>query len=103
MQNSAYTEIVSESLEEIKFLLKDLQELKAYNALSSKRLLNMNEAAKYTGRSRKTFQNEFHRGLWTFVKVANGHPKFSKEQLDKDIQQWTQYSRFRKHERKSRG
>ena len=65
-------------------------------------LIGMEEAAKYTGRSCKTFRNEFHRGIWTPVKVSAGHPKFSKKDLDKDMEPWTQYSKFRKHEGRRR-
>ena len=99
MENSPYSKIVSPSFKELKLLLKELRELKTYNALSSKCLLKMNDAAKYTGRSRRTFQNEFHRGIWTSVKIGGGHPRFDPRQLDKDMQTWTQYSKFRRHER----
>ena len=61
-------------------------------------LMGIKDAAKYTGRSRRTFQNEFHRGIWTSVKIGGGHPKFNPRQLDKDMQAWTQYSKFRRHE-----
>ena len=63
-------------------------------------LMDMKDAAKYTGRSRRTFQREFHRGLWTSIEVAGGHPKFSRKQLDKDMESWLKFSQFRRHERK---
>lgn len=59
--------------------------------------MNVDEAAQYTGRSRRTFQRELKQGLWSVIRPGgNGHPKFLKESLDKDLSAWEQVSRFRK-------
>ena len=66
------------------------------NAATAKTLFNIDEAAAYTRRSRRTFQRECRRGLWTCIKVGGGHPRFSKEDLDKDMEAWTIVGKHRK-------
>ena len=86
-------------LQEVREMGKVVAQLNMVDlACSNGPLMGIKDAAKYTGRSRRTFQNEFHRGIWTSVKIGGGHPKFNPRQLDKDMQAWTQYSKFRRHE-----
>ena len=84
---------------EIKNLSKVVRELNNNSVRGSKRLLNMEQAATYTGRSRRTFQKECRKGLWTSIQMGgSGHPKFRPEDLDRDLEAWAIYSKFRKHE-----
>ena len=86
--------------QEIKNLSRAVREFNNNNARGNKRLLNVEQAATYMGRSRRTFQKECRRGLWTsFPMGGSGHPKFKPEVLDKDLEAWAVYSKFRKHER----
>ena len=55
---------------------------------SSRRLLNVAEAAAYTGRSYRTFQRDVKRGLFSKIQVGGGHPKFDPAQLDKELGAW---------------
>lgn len=95
----APTEEHSENLRLIPELLREIRSLKEFGARA---LLSMKEAARYTGRSYKTFRREWKSHIWTSVRIGGtGHPKFRPEDLDEDIEQWVLYSKFRKHKRKN--
>ena len=66
------------------------------NAATASNLLNIDEAAAYTRRSRRTFQRELKQDYWTRID-SGGHPKFTTDELDRDLEAMTTYSRFRKN------
>lgn len=60
-------------------------------------LLNVDQAAKYTKRSRRTFQRELKQGYWTCIRSGGkGHPRFLVKDLDADLEAMKQLGRFRK-------
>jgi predicted hydrolase (HD superfamily) len=64
----------------------------------AKHILNIDEAAKYTGRSRRTFQKECKEGIWTSIRIkGSSHPRFLAKDLDEDMESWKQIGRYRKH------
>lgn len=92
--------ILAEILDEVRELSASIEKLK-FCTVGENRLgplMNLQSAAQYTGRSRRTFQKEFHQGLWTSVTVGGGHPKFSRSQLDEDMAAWIIFSKFRKYQ-----
>lgn len=77
--------------------LEQIHDLVLENQSSTSSTMNMTEAAKYTGRSRRTFQKEFREGIWTAIRVkGTGHPKFLAEDLNKDMAAWKELSRYRR-------
>lgn len=83
---------------EINSFLLAVQELDLGDVTPPKQnLLNVAEAAKYTGRSRRTFDRELRQGIWSCIRIGGtGHPKFLKEDLDADMAAWKQLGKFRK-------
>jgi hypothetical protein len=65
------------------------------NATGKNGLLNLGEAAAYTGRSRRTFQRECKLGIWTSIQIGGGHPKFRPEDLETDMEAWVLRGKFR--------
>lgn len=91
---------IQELVEEVRGMGKVVKQLQLHSPLGP--LMTIEEAAKYTGRSRRTFNREFKLGFWTSVKVGGkSHPKFSRKQLDEDMKGWTKHSRYH-HKVKSR-
>lgn len=88
---------VSTKLEkEVKNLTKLVTELKTQLTLGDDAPLGMEEAAAFTGRCRRKFQSEYHKGLWTSINVGGtGHPKFTKADLKEDMRAWRKISSFR--------
>lgn len=60
-------------------------------------LINTDQAAAYTGRSRRTLDREVRLGFWTCIRATEkGHPKFRREDLDKDMEAFRQLGRYQK-------
>jgi hypothetical protein len=99
MNEEKFEELIKE-VRQMGARIEELQQHSAQEYVGP--LMKLKEAAEYTARSESTFRKEFELGYWTNIKMTGGgHPRFSKMDLDRDMEPWRINSSY-KHKHRGR-